>query len=279
MKFINGTYFKHQCRFQLTDYTDARNAVFSFTEDHQLDNDLVFCKTEYLSALKNHLDSGVVRLPKDFRLVTHNSDINFTADFVEALIEFFPYMGHWYAQNLLSPHPKASPIPIGIANPKWSHGNEDRFKKIIKENNEKDNLYYANFNISTNPEERAYCCHELGIAPLKEYPNAASISDHDDFVNETQEDYLRSMAKSYFTISPNGNGRDCHKTWEALYMRSIPIVTESLFARKFKEMGIPLLILDDWGEFEYLDLNKELYDEEWKDFDPASLDFSLFAKK
>lgn len=68
-----------------------------------------------------------------FTLVTHNSDINFTEEYVNAVVEFFPEMKYWYTQNLLCEHPKVSPIPIGIANPKWSHGNQDRFKKIMDE--------------------------------------------------------------------------------------------------------------------------------------------------
>ena len=42
MKFICGTYFKHQCRFQLLDYTDARTPTFSFKIDDDLENDFVF---------------------------------------------------------------------------------------------------------------------------------------------------------------------------------------------------------------------------------------------
>ena len=269
---ICGTYFKHQCRTRISDYIDERTPAFDFKEVEEGYENYVFCKPEFLQLLYDSklLEDG------PFTLVTHNSDINFSQEYVEAVLELFPEIDHWYTQNLLWKHPKVSPIPIGIANPKWSHGNQDRFKKIMKEHTEKDNLYYANFNISTNPPERIYCYKQLAIEPPTDYPNAVSIKDHDEFVNNSQEDYLRKISKSFFTVSPDGNGKDCHKTWEALYMKSIPIVKRWYGAERFKKLGIPMLIIDDWSEFKGLELNKELYNEVWGDFDISVLDGATF---
>lgn len=272
MKFLCGTYFKHQCSTRVSNYIDERTPVFDFKEDQEGYKDFVFCKPEFLQLLK---DSKLMK-DEPFTLVTHNSDINFTEDYVNAVVEFFPKIKHWYTQNLLCEHPKVSPIPIGIANPKWSHGNQERFQKIMDEDNEKNTLYYANFNVSTNPTARLECYKKLGIEPDTEYPNAASIKDHDDFVNSTQDDYLRNISKSYFTISPDGNGKDCHKTWEALYMKSIPIVKRWHGAERFKKLGIPMIILDDWSEFHDLDLCEDVYGSIWKDFKLSSLKFKLF---
>ena len=272
MIFLCGTYFKHQCWLQVTDYKDERTPEFSVKRCDDIENNFVFCKTEFLQMLK---ETNILK-ERPFTLVTHNSDINFTKENVEAVIEYFPNMEHWYTQNLLTENPRVSPIPIGIANPRWSHGNQDRFSRIIEENNKKDNLFYANFNVSTNASERIDCYKKIGVEPFIKYPNAESISAHDEFVNKTQEQYLRKISKSYFTVSPDGNGKDCHKTWEAIYMKSIPIVKDSYFARQFKEKGIPLLIINDWSEFKSLDLSDSLYNDLWKDFDPSSLNFNFF---
>ena len=185
----------------------------------------------------------------------------------------------WYAQNLTFNHPQLKPIPIGIANPKWSHGNQRRFREIMEENQDKQNKVYVNFNVSTNPIARHDCLNKLGKYSLqnkKNYPNAASIQDHDNFVDSTQKDYLRDIAKSYFTVSPIGNGLDCHKTWESIYMKSIPIVTRWYGVERFKEMGIPILIIDDWSELKDLDLSEDNYKNIWGDFDVNSLNFNLF---
>ena len=277
MKFLCGTYFKRLCKIQITDYRDARTPEFSIKEDEGLDNNYIFCKPEYLSTLSTHASIGAIKLPDKFKLVTHNSDINFGANEINFILNLFPNIEHWYTQNLVIDHPKVSPIPIGIANPKWSHGNQKRFLKIQDQNIEKTDKVYVNFNISTNPSARKDCINKLGADyPLQlqeDYPNAASINNHDNFVNSTQEKYLTDIAQSYFTVSPIGNGRDCHKTWEALYMKSIPIVTRWCGVEKFKEMGIPLLIIDDWSEFKDLKLSSELYNNLWGNFDLKKINF------
>lgn len=277
MKFLCGTYFKRLCKIQITDYRDARTPEFSIKEDEGLDNNYIFCKPEYLSTLSTHASIGAIKLPDKFKLVTHNSDINFGANEINFILNLFPNIEHWYTQNLVIDHPKVSPIPIGIANPKWSHGNQKRFLKIQDQNIEKTDKVYVNFNISTNPSARKDCINKLGADyPLQlqeDYPNAASINNHDNFVNSTQEKYLTDIAQSYFTVSPIGNGRDCHKTWEALYMKSIPIVTRWRGVEKFKEMGIPLLIIDDWSEFKDLKLSSELYNNLWGNFDLKKINF------
>lgn len=284
---ICGTYFKHQCRFQLTDYSDARNHEFSFVENSDLDNDFVFCKTEYLKALPTYLTIGAAHLPPSFNLVTHNSDLNFGEPEIGFVLSVLPQVKHWYTQNLVVSHPKVSPIPIGIANPKWSHGNQDRFKRVMDADIKKSNNVYINFNVSTNPSARNYCIeHTTRHFPLSmqvNYPNAASLKDHDNFVNSTQDQYLENIASSYFTVSPVGNGVCCHKTWEALYMKSIPIVTRWHGVERFKELGIPMIILNDWSEFDSLGLNsssrcRDLYDEVWGTFENQSLNFNFFKQ-
>ena len=199
---------------------------------------MFFCKPEFLNIFKELNILG----DSEFTLVTHNSDINFNKEYVEAVLGFFPNMIHWYTQNLLCDHPKVSPIPVGIGNPKWSHGKQERFKKIMSKDIEKSNDVYVNFNVSTNPKARNYCLDQLKMSIKTDYPNAAVIADHDKFVESTHETYLTDIAQSYFTVSPVGNGEDCHKTWEVLYMRSIPIVTRWFGVEKFKSLGIPMII-------------------------------------
>ena len=266
---ICGTYFKHQCRVQLTDYKDARTPEFSVKQDPSLKNDYVFCKPEFLNIFKELNILGDI----EFVLVTHNSDINFNKEYIEAVVDFFPKMEHWYTQNLLYDHPKVSPIPIGIGNPKWSHGNQERFKKIISKDVEKSNEVYVNFNVSTNSQARNYCLDQLNMSIQTDYPNAAVIADHDKFVESTHETYLSDMAASYFTVSPIGNGIDCHKTWEALYMKSIPIVTRWYGVEKFKSLGIPMIILEGWSQFKDLELSPELYNDLWGEFDLNKINF------
>merc|ERR1711988_48097 len=49
-----------------------------------------------------------------------------------------------------------------------------------------------------------------------------------------------------FVASPQGNGLDCHRTWEALILESIPIVRTSSLDPLFAEF--PVAIVKDWSE-------------------------------
>ena len=59
-------------------------------------------------------------------------------------------------------------------------------------------------------------------------------------------------------------------------MKTIPIVTRWYGVEKFKEMGTPILIIDDWSELKDLDLSEDNYKKIWGDFDVNSLNFDLF---
>ena len=85
----------------------------------------------------------------------------------------------------------------------------------------------------------------------------------------TQEKYLEDMARSYFTVSPFGNGADCHKTWESLYLKTVPIVTESININFYK--NLPIIIISDWSKFNINELNEETYNKIWGDFNPKKL--------
>ena len=61
------------------------------------------------------------------------------------------------------------------------------------------------------------------------------------------------MIKNYkFIISPHGNGLDCHRTYEAMFLGSIPIVRTSPLDVIYKDM--PIIILKNWHEININDL-------------------------
>ena len=47
-------------------------------------------------------------------------------------------------------------------------------------------------------------------------------------------------------LSPRGNGLDCHRTWEALYLDAIPIVWHSTLDSLYA--NLPIIIIHDWKE-------------------------------
>ena len=51
---------------------------------------------------------------------------------------------------------------------------------------------------------------------------------------------------SLFVPSPAGNGLDCHRTWEALYLGAVPVVLKSEYTG---DESWPVLVIDSWERF------------------------------
>lgn len=246
-----GSYFKSLCKYSVQEYTDPRSHRFCFKVHEHGDPKKIFCKTEYLNHFLHNFS-----IEYQFDLLTHNSDLNIDCSAGDNARLLQPNLRHWYAQNLNCRHPMMSPLPIGIANPKWKHGSQADLKAVKDASLPKTKDVYVNFDIYTNQSERTYCLEEIGL-PME---NRVPFRDH-----------LRNLASSFFCVSPNGNGLDCHRHWESIYLKTIPIVTRSNFTEILKEKGLPLLIIDDWSQFKTLQLTEKTFKETWNEFNEDSL--------
>jgi hypothetical protein len=150
-------------------------------------------------------------------------------------------------------HNKLTPIPIGIANEKWPHGKKEILEKVANEKIKKINRVYCNFDPNTN---------------LVRYNILNTIQKYDfiDFEknNLDYETYLRKLASYKYVISPPGNSVDCHRIWESLYLKTIPIVENHPAVSIFKG---PLFI-DTWDNI-MLNHTHDNYE---------SIDFNLYKK-
>ena len=61
-----------------------------------------------------------------------------------------------------------------------------------------------------------------------------------------------NLANSKFMICPKGNGIDCHRNWEVLYMRRVPIMTRDPYLEVLFK-NYPVLFVD-----KYSDITEEL---------------------
>ena len=102
-------------------------------------------------------------------------------------------------------------------------------------------LLYVNHNDKSH-EER------LGIKDLfkdKEWAN----------VDEKRVDYynfLLNLAKHKFIVCPRGNAIDCHRNWEVLYMRRVPVMKRDSYLEELYR-DYPVLFVD-----KYSDITKDL---------------------
>ena len=178
------------------------------------------------------------RISHPFVLVTHNSDASVPGvDYRWALAD--KRILAWFTQNPDLKHSKLVPIPIGIANHRWAHGNVTVFKKSIrfyrKPFKDRTTLLYVNFQVATN--------HKIRSEALKW---TRSIVNTSRTPAGSLETYLEQMGDAKFVLSPPGTGLDCHRTWEALMMGATPIVLRSPLDSLFVNESV--LIIDSWKQ-------------------------------
>ncbi|MCB1148691.1 MAG: hypothetical protein KDK48_00865 [Chlamydiia bacterium] len=238
--YICGYRFKKLCRTLLDEYGLRLNP--------QGQTGYYYVKTEHVPLFFSQF------LPEEnFVLITHNDDRGIDESYLPFLET--ENLVSWYALNIKMEHPKLHALPIGICN----FAKFDSFEEVVKSKTAKSKMVYANYKIANNVAERTRC-RELTGVPLAK--------------NKPFKEYLKDIAKSYFVLSPEGNGIDCYRTWEALYLKAIPIVTKSTHMERFK--GMPILIIDSWEDYKNLKLSKELYERLWQEFDMTKVPLDSF---
>ncbi len=93
-------------------------------------------------------------------------------------------------------------------------------------------------------------------------------------ISMSADQYFNSLPNYKFVISPEGNGIDCHRHYEALIAGCIPIIEDNPLIRD-KYAGCPILYTTDYSEItpEYLETKYlEMLDCEY-DFSRLFLDF------
>jgi len=136
----------------------------------------------------------------------------------------------WYMTNCMAGEPRLSSIPFGILN------DESADKICSTPEVEKRKWLYVNFHTYTM--ERFF---------LKSHWSSRQITDEHfmTFIAEAKpvEEYFKDISEHHYVLCPDGNGIDCFRTWEALYLGSIPIVKRSRVTEQFADL--PVLIVDD----------------------------------
>ncbi len=222
--FISGDTFRACADYtfdELTKYVIPGNVQWG---------EIIFVKTDYIGEFFEQIHPSIVN---PYVLITHNSDYGIPGVNLRYLDD--DKLLAWFGQNVESNHPKLHPIPIGIANRCWAHGNIEIFKQVVKLSPKlgKSVLLYMNFQIGTRFDERSYVYHLFCYEPFCLVSGLKPLPQ-----------YLQELTQSKFVLSPRGNGLDTHRTWEALICGSIPIVKTSTLDPMYE--GLPVFIIDDW---------------------------------
>lgn len=208
-------------------------------------------------------------IKNQYILIEHNGDDSIGKTIADLLDE---KIIRFYAQDVTCEHKKIIPIPIGIENLHFHVNgvvalfNRFRHKIDVRPRTRKNRIFFF-FSISTNPAERA---------PAKEY--FLGHSSMDTVVGMlSPRMHLKTLMKYKFVASPPGNAIESCRTWEALYLKTIPVVKDFVAMRYFASIGLPIWIVKDWKELEGYsegDLSRK-YDDLIKNanWEPLHMDF------
>jgi len=197
--------------------------------------DVVFCETQELSSFcSTILDAG----SPPVTVLLGNSDENNDGHSLASLdrhnvIEIF-------AQNLSEKVAGVVPLPIGLENA-WrsNHGRTSNFKSLPKKIRQRTHRIMWTFNVLNNLATR-------GSASVALRRNESA----DEFGQLSPRAHRLALSQYAFVASPPGNGLDCHRTWEAMYLGCVPIVLRSYMTSFYEEIGLPLWCVDSYATLE-----------------------------
>ena len=187
---------------------------------------------------------GDKSIPSDLKEETFNKIIN------------HPNIKKWYTQNYdgTVKHRKLKNYPIGFD----LHTNRTIFGIVLKflppNNISKKINYLIESRIDFNKKKRKIFIdvhlkqHKKFNNERKRVKDILSKSNNCDFLKlgVDQKAIWRKYSNHKFVISAFGNGLDCHRTWECLFLGCIVIVKKSSLDYLYKDL--PVVILDDWDE-------------------------------
>jgi len=204
-------------------------------------NDLLYVS----SGLVYKFSQRIHEITVPFILLTGDSDYNIPFDVFPNEISVKKFLGHknlqrWFVQNGNYLLEKMFQMPIGMDyhtfNETTPLEQENSILGIEKVDTELK--IYSNCHFATNTrygKDRLDAIHNIPKELLVLEPN---------YIPRLES--WKHQSKYRFCLSPHGNGLDCHRTWEALILGTIPIVKTSPLDSLYE--NLPVLIVKEWNE-------------------------------
>ena len=174
-----------------------------------------------------------------------------------------------YAANAIGYGGKVHPLPYGLQRKLYPCDVRlDEMLNAMESDPKPSKLLYINHAEHTNLSERG------NIREMFANKSFATISPRVNY-----PEYCRQIQAHKFMICPEGNAVDCHRNWEVLLLKRVPIMKKNPYLQEcYKDY--PILWVDD-----YADVNKTLLAEndnlfiESRNLDINMLDlYSLFNR-
>ena len=213
------------------------------------DGDIIYCDTHQIYKFRDELIQH-----HDLIIITHNSDGELydsgrLREFDVDIDDFGGCYRWWFGQNSRSKRSNVIPIPIGFENSRWDHsGIKSKTFNSMDITNPPTKGVYLNFRRSTNTIKRNECYDQCSVMDFVTV----------DQSNRSFPDYMNHMNTHRFVLCPDGNGMDCHRTWEALFVGRVPIIINPDLKRLYGDL--PVLFINNWIDLFDIDLDSRYND-------------------
>lgn len=269
--FISGDSFLHIADFViLCDYSvEESRQIFVDAEKMAMHLGVIlFVEVSYFEHEMNQtnfllwIKSLELQVASQLTVIVHNGDKIPDIEFYENVSE---QIGRMFSVNIVNEGQNLSSLPIGLENRSHRMNGVGRDFKVpadaVFQSNYKEGSrirIVGSFKIETSFQERNR---------LKNLMATYGVPFTEPNLKPSQ--YRKLVKTSHFVLSPPGNGTDCHRTWEALYLGAIPVVLSRAIAPSLVEK-FPILAVDKWEDFfqlQEIQLREILLSFEGKSFD------------
>jgi len=218
------------------------------------------------------------QLPHCFNLCKSHPNINYIIILTRTdhsvskqLIRSIPSNITLFTHNVMFKHARIIALPYGV---KCDKDDTDNWIGKYQTNSRKRKLLYCNFSIKSHKgyENRKKIYRRLKRQKWITFDHMGSFLKY----SISQAQYYDQISRHKFTLSPRGGGIDCYRTWEALYLKSIPIVEKSDHWSYFKDL--PILIVDNYNNLSKEFLNTKYDEISKKDFNVNKLTLSYWKE-
>lgn len=141
---------------------------------------------------------------------------------------------HWFLTNCAIEDLRITPIPFGINNVDGNEKNKDIIAHYPLGFCKREKLLYVNFQFYTLERAEAFRYYQELNSP------EVTVEKNVSF-----DQYLYRLATHKFVLSPCGNGIDCYRNLESLYMGCVPIIENHPGLSYFDKTMLPHLYVDD----------------------------------
>jgi len=211
--------------------------INKITNSIKNENAILYCYAKETSLL--HCFDICAKDPKSkYVIILTRTDHSVSSDITHSI----PKNAILLCHNLTSVHYRSHALPYGV---KFDRGTANwigNFQHPQKYDFNQRKLLYCNFSLKKHKgyQQRNKIYKRLKKHDWITFAHMGAFMQYD----LSQSEYHNDLLNHKFTLSPRGNGIDCYRTWEALYLKSIPIVENNKYWQHFR--GLPILVVDSY---------------------------------